>query len=241
MKNMARFRLLAVSLAVGLCPPGAESVDGALITYNTRATWSSAVSGTITTENLNGIVADTEFRTAPLSVTNMTIQEVGGPAPGGSSVNFVDASPFSGTDVNGSSYILGDVGGTNNTRIRIDFTSPVSAFGFDEAGLFVFSTIMDVYDAFNVLIGTTAPQGSGTFYGFELDAGESVGRVELRYAASGSDTFSMDDLSFVSFSGPLLPPPPAPSLVPEPSGLALLGIGALTLFGYGRHKRRKAG
>jgi hypothetical protein len=131
----------------------------------------------------------------------MTIQEI--PSFNVTS-NFIDAPPLEEggkRSPNGTAYVLGEVDDAG-ARIRIDFASPVTGWGADflsHDG----STVIDVFDQANNLIGTTAPVATdATFYGFHLGAGQSAGRIELNFVGITNDLFGMDDLSFAQSSSP---------------------------------------
>jgi hypothetical protein len=175
-------------------------------TYSDRAAWNSAAGAFILTEDLNSFVTDTSFQGAVVPLLNMTITEGNGP-PFNNPVNFVDVFPFEEDgkrSIDGTTYVLGEVV-ENATTIRIDFASPVTGWGADFVSHDA-ATVIDVFDQFDNLIGTTAQVGAETtFYGFLLGPGQSAGRIELRFSSITNDLFGMDNLSLVDSSAPPSP------------------------------------
>lgn len=193
-------RIIGLAVVVLACGQAAQAQ---VTTYSDRAAWNAAAGAVTLTENFNSFVTDTTFQGAVVPLLNMTITEANG-SPFNNPVNFVDVFPFEEDgkrSIDGTAYVLGEVV-ENGTTIRISFTSPVTGWGAD----FVShdgATVIDVFDQFDNLIGTTAQVGAETtFYGFLLGPGQSAARIELRFASITNDLFGMDNLSFVDASAP---------------------------------------
>lgn len=217
-------RIFVLAMVVLAC---GQVVQAQVTTYSDRAAWNSAAGGVTLTEDLNSFVTDTSFQGALVPLLNMAITEDNGP-PFNTPVNFVDVFPFEEDgkrSIDGTAYVLGEVV-ENGTTIRINFTSPVTGWGAD----FVShdgATVIDAFDQFGNLIGTTAQVGAeNTFYGFLLGPGQSAARIELRFAGITNDLFGMDNLSFVDSSAP-------PSPVTLTESLAV-SVTALTTLNEGR-------
>lgn len=106
---------------------------------------------------------------------------------------------------------LGDSSQWRNLGINILYDNPINAFGFDMQGYVGYSMtgIVSVFDTFDVLISSTAVNGG--FFGWEDATG--IGRVHI-----AADTgYIMIDNHGYGVSG----------TVPEPSALALMGLGLL--------------
>ncbi len=213
-------RPLILSLAfVVIC--GANVVHASILPFSDRGTWETAV-GSFQTEDVNSFLVDTEFQTAPVSLLNMTISQLNGPPFNGNLSNKVDVSPFAfNFSVNGTPDVIMEVelvGANNHTQVRMDFTSPVSAWGADfrnHFGSYV-QPFVNVFDTGGVLQGTISLQTDG-FHGFRFDAGELAGHLIIRNdnsASIGNAFLAMDDLSFASSLAP----------VPEPASVAVWGL-----------------
>lgn len=192
---MRRFVELVVVLCVLMW---GQLAQAQVTTFSDRTAWNSAVGGLIQTEDLNGFIADTSFQNAGVALLNMTIEEINGP-PSNFPANLIDAPPLeeNGKRSNGTSYVLGEIDSSPGTTIRIDFLNPVSGWGADFISHDA-DAVIDIFDQSDNLIGTTTSVSADTtFYGFHLDAGESAGRIELRFGGVFNDLFGMDDLSFV--------------------------------------------
>ena len=211
-----------MSLMAAVLLLAATSAGAIPIQYSDRATWEATVGAPIQTETLDSFVVDTEYRTVPVSLLNMSIQALDLSGLN-ASANFIDASGTS--SFTNTADIIASIDGSG-TKIRIDFDVGVSAWGADTFSLCCGQDKIDIFDIDNMLIGTVSAIGSADFWGFELSMGEVADYIVLRTELStgSADAFRMDNLSFVTVS------------VPEPGTLALLGIG---LVGMGLARRRK--
>ena len=72
---------------------------------------------------------------------------------------------------------------------------------------------------------------------FDLtDSAHQFIRLDIQ-SAHGTSTVTVGEVAFDT-SAPIMPGPSAPT-IPEPSTLALLGIGAVSILGYGWRRKRK--
>jgi hypothetical protein len=203
----------------------AQVAEAQVTTYSNRAAWGASASGSAQTESFNGFAADTTFKGAVVQLLNMTMTEVNGTGP--SDVNFIDVFPFEEDGkraIDGTPYALADVQALG-TRIRIEFTSPVTGWGADLVSHDPM-TLIDVFDQFGNLIGTTASVGDqNTFYGFHLGAGLTASRIELTFGGATNDRFGMDNLSFAGSAAPPNPVTLTTSLVASVIAVPTLNTG----------------
>lgn len=216
-------RVVGLAAVVLAC---AQIAEAEVTTYSDRAAWSAATTGSVQTETLNSFAADTSFIGAVVPLLNMTMTEVNGTGP--SDVNFIDVFPFEEDGkraIDGTTYVLGDVR-DGGTRILIQFASPVNGWGADLVSHDP-STLIDVFDQFDNLIGTTASVGDeNTFYGFHLGVGLSAARIEITLTAGGfNDRFGMDNLSFAGSAAPPNPVTLTTSLVSSVNAIPTLNDG----------------
>ena len=129
------------------------------------------------------------------------------------------------------------VSGTNRLNagppqsLTLTFSAPQAAFGFygTDIGDFNGQLALSFDGGANVNIPHTinAPNGSGLFFGY-IDLNNTFTTVQ--FSGTGTDDyFGFDDFTIGTREQ---------VLVPEPSSLAMFGIGALGPFGYGRRRRQ---
>lgn len=195
--------------------------------------------------SLNGITFSTPAGSAPLIVVNGATTTTPNSFSG-----IVDPStnrlfPTSGTNVlspGGAVLGPGFDPQVENDDLEITFTTPVRSFGFD-----LLSQSLDgvgyigfaVYNQLNVIIMTGAltisdsntstfggEPGGANFFGFIATGPDLIGRIWIdEYDADAS--FPDANIGFDTFRYA------APTTVPEPGTMALLGLGALGV-GVGR-------
>ncbi|MBN2023187.1 MAG: hypothetical protein JW809_10400 [Pirellulales bacterium] len=123
-------RLIAVSAAVVILI-GLAQAQGAITTYNTRASWEAAVggSGWFWEEDFNSFLTDTEFRTGPVDLGEFTLQQ-DGPDVFGTSYNRIDVAPFFYVNIDASPYALVLVNhDATDTTVDMVFDAPIWAWG----------------------------------------------------------------------------------------------------------------
>jgi hypothetical protein len=222
---MKRIVLLTfVALAYG------QVAHAQVTTFSDRAAWSAAAGEFVQTEDLNSFVTDTSFQNTVIPLLNMAITQLNGPPANGNFPNFIDVFPFAEEgrrSIDNTTFIVGEVD-DGGTRISIQFTQPVTGWGAD-FGSHDGDTVIDVFDPFGNLLGTTAGvEGDATFYGFHLAAGQTAGRIELKFIGTFNDLFGMDNLSFVEASGAPDPVALTASLITAVAGLDTINGGEAT-------------
>jgi hypothetical protein len=131
-----------------------------------------AAAGPVETEDLNSVMSDTSFSTAPLQINEITLFATGMPAGLSYVPNVVSSIPFvfPATAIDGTSFIQGTVENQSSTDIIISFDTNIVAFGAQFYGL----NNNIAVTSFNVLGESfAAPVTNGQvvrFFGFASDA-----------------------------------------------------------------------
>jgi hypothetical protein len=192
------------------------NASAALVGYTDRTAWEAAVGGSFVEEDFS-TTASGSYETTPIDVGDFTVS-VSGSTFGSSWHNIgpLGSGGAASSSVNGSQQLnlsTGDVGGTT-----LEFDNSIYAFGANWAGVSDSRTTSFLIDGIELDI----PALTGGFFGFVSDTALTTNFLTL--TAGAADGFGMDDLVY-SYS----------SSVPEPSTVALLGLGVLGL----RLSRRK--
>jgi hypothetical protein len=214
-------------------PPAHPNSDAAAASFDAAAA-------------LIGSSSKITFESAPLgSFNNLVV------APG-VSINGLDFQNLNQTIRNTSNFPANPaLDGSNTTpggskfvemqggTLTFTFAQPTQFFGAYFTGIqTVFFTDSITFNdgtsqTVNILApGTTSSLGATVFVGF-TDAGKSITSITINAGIPGNpgagfDDIGVDDVRFQS----------APPAVPEPSSLALLSLGGLTLAGWRRWKKR---
>lgn len=219
--------MIAVLLASFLASTHASA---SFLIHTNRTAWETAVGPVSGTEDFNGFATDTSFINTTVPLNNMTI--IGTSGSNGTNTQKIDAPPvqYSSYTYDGSSAVLGDLDGSSE-YIRIDFLTPVTAWGVNTLGMSngTRNTLITAFDADNNGLGTIVTDSSGSytkqFYGFEMTTG-TVDHLLFVNSTLSNDAFVLDDMAFVTLStGPVVPEPSTYAM----GVLALLGLGS---YGY---------
>lgn len=212
-----------------LLAPGAA--QAAAIFYTDRASWEAAAGAPTFTEDFSGFSQDTPFRQAPVALSGLSIEQVGG----GSFRNLIDVGPtFDFTEHNGTNHasIFSNApgGSAPEAVVVLTFEAENLAFGFDHwAAADGEGARLEIWDGGALLDSFDLSNAFGGFTGYVLDAGDRASHVVLRSIQSlvgpgdPGEGYGIDDLAGVA--------------VPEP-GTALLTALGLGLLASRRARRR---
>ncbi|MEM6744918.1 MAG: VPLPA-CTERM sorting domain-containing protein [Pseudomonadota bacterium] len=134
-----------------------------------------------------------------------------------------------------------------SAEMEIEFSSPVSAFGFfgtdigdigERLTVTLTDAVTSVETAFDVPHDLDAPSGSLLFWGF-VDVEASYSRIALGAVGNDSDIFGFDDMIIGDVEQIVNPPRPTGEVpLPAAAWLMLAGLGALA--GTRARARRRA-
>lgn len=252
---MKCFRILVSILALVF----ATAVPAAIIQHDTRASWEAAVGGPGNlSEDFEGFVVDTEFRSGPVDLSLGTIVQDGYDA---AFRNLVETPPFQFTDNGGTNHASCFVNafeaspaywppqGTVDvdtppdaqmptaalpaTNVRITFNSPVTAWGADFYGVLGGELLaIDVLGPGDVVLGTLLPASNTGFMGFTASAAEVVtgllSHSQTVNPGSGGEGYGMDGMAAQSGGGGGVPATTTTGLVV--TVFLILAISAVVLM-----------
>lgn len=203
-------RIQSFLVVVVLLALSGRSVNADVVTFTDRAAWEAAVSGSITTEDFNGVSpfelpsnGTTAVGLLTIETTNSDLRQIN-----------------DGTDsrnIDGSNFFKVR---TDNDPVRsaaILFSSPVLAWAvdynqFNDPTFVTFASIVE---------GSIGPQNSSGFAGYVSDTAFS--RVDLISTNPSFAVIGLDNVSFVA--------------IPEPSAFVCMGL--VSLVAGGRRLTRK--
>lgn len=223
---------LGLVLLAALAPASAGT-----ITYSDRTTWSSAVTGltnfdggsqtvgTATNFNTTSGLALADLQIIGFNITtSSTLYDL-------TRVNASASQPWYQWN-SGTVLRSGDKTDTNTVYLRVQFTNPVSAFGFDFGGSGgVSSSVTIAPDGLTSSTLSTNLQPNFTFFGVTSDS-QTFSYVNI-YINDTNRYLVLDNIAYGSVSTAVVEPPPAET--PEPGTLAQLALGAGLLF-FARHR-----
>jgi hypothetical protein len=227
MECWAKRMWLVIALA-GLMAVPARRIEAGVTTYTSSAAFDAAISDFSTSiENYGGLAPGTTI-TAGQTIDGLTYTAFT-PGPLGTLLGGIVTTEFNsftgnslgGNQSTGAQYFFG------GDSVTVTFAAPVNAFGLffnvnPNSGDYGFSTSLG-----------TATTGSATF---DTSTFVFAGLVSTDTKFT-SATFFSTDTALGSYNVPEI----ITAIVPEPSGLSLLGLGALGLIGYlGRGARKAA-
>ena len=216
-------RIAVTAAAFLVLVASGTTARAALITYTSGATWLGAVGPLSGTEDFNGFVADASFISpASVAANNMTLSA--GSGINGVITNKIDVPPFETPPYSADATPFAWVDLTSTATMRIDFTADVKAWGADFTGISDGGRVsrIDVFDSSSVLLGsivalTASDPFNQRFIGFDLTGGDRADHIVFVLTNPNdflNDVFGIDHIGFVTQQP-----------VPEPSSLALLGVG----------------
>jgi hypothetical protein len=222
------FEAAVVTLGLGF-PASAEAQ---IMFFTDRVAWEGAAGPRSFTEDFSGFSVITPFRTTPVALSGMTIQQVGDRM----SWNEVDVPPlqFAPNSGSNSGLLLTDFpeGGDPGTQVRITFTGPNMAFGFNSwSGNDSEGAVLDVFSGSTLLGSQALTAGDGDFLGYVLTGTATATAVQFRsdrlVPGMIGERFYIDNLA-------------GTTPIPEPSAVALVGLGACGLLASAWRRRKRA-
>jgi hypothetical protein len=224
--------LRALLAAAGLI--GVATSEAGILFFTNQATWSAAAGTPSFNEDFSSFATDTSFRTAPVMLQGMSIQQ-----EGSNPTNFrneVDVVPLSFSDHNGTANASVYVNHAESTdpgvQVRITFNSLNAALGFQtwlaaDAEI----AVLDVLHGTTLLGSRDLTNGLGDFLGYVLTSGDTATSV-LFYSknltvGTGGEGFGLDNVAAVNAFA-----------MPEPTTWRLLVFGGVAVA-IGRLRRRR--
>jgi hypothetical protein len=209
--------IVAAVVALGLGFPA--SAEAQIVFFTDRAAWQSAAGTPFFTEDFSGFPVVTPFRTSPVALNGMAIQQEGDRM----SWNEVDVPPlqFAPNSGSNSGLLLTDFpeGGSSGTQVRITFTRLNMAFGFNSwSGNDGEGAVLDVFSGTTLLGSKALTNVDSDFLGYVLTGAATATSVRFRsdrfVPGMIGERFYIDNLA-------------GTTAVPEPSTFALAGLGLL--------------
>jgi len=197
------------------------SAQAALIAFEDRDLFEAALANQ-SVEDFNSFVVDTPFHTIPADVGDFTLSFTGTPISS-SNRNEIDVPLIAFEDffdIDGTPLV--NVATNDFSEFIFTFDVPISAFGADFASFQDSIVRTQIMAAGETIIPSVVLNGAPPrFYGFISDTSfSSVGFSQFGTGTASADGFSLDNVTY-SFA--------AAAEVPEPSSLALLGLGMVLL------------
>ena len=190
---------IAAALLTGSAHAGALTVT----TYTSKASFNSAAGATVT-DMLDDAAEQVAF--GLLDRGDYTIDPVGGPWEPMLSIE----DPSDPSNVNGTRFLeFGILGATPGNDGRFVFDAPITAFGFDYNNI---DTTDELLLAIDGQIFTAAGTSSSGFFGITTDGGFT----EVRLVSPDFKDFEYAGIDNITYT-------------PEPTSLALLGLGGLLI------------
>lgn len=222
--------VLSCALLVGL----AIHADGGIAVQRNQDSFQSALGGDFGLFNFNSITQDQSFATQAINFGPFSIVQ---DPKAANDLNLIDVSS-SASNINTTPFA--NMFLDKDTSVLIQFSSPVTAFGADFFGSSAFNVSVFLYNpTFNpnqlstggsFTTATFAGPSDGTttsFLGFVTDGNTPALGLQLQYAgpSGGNTNPQMDNVRIAS--------------VPEPTSLALLGMGISIAGVYVSRRTRK--
>jgi hypothetical protein len=206
---------VAALVALGLGFP--NSANATIDFFSDRTAWEDAAGLVSFSENFSEFSADTPFRTSPLALNGTTIQQEGTERM---EWNEVDVPPLQFTPNNGSNsgLLLTNFpeDGSSGIQVRITFTDPNRAFGFDSwSANDGEGVVLDVFSGQTLLGSRALTGGSGDFLGYVVTGGDASMTVRFRSNRLSpgmiGERFYIDNLAGTTVANGPPPPPPPPT------------------------------
>jgi hypothetical protein len=205
----------------------ASTTQSAVIVFTDRPTWEATVGTLSFSENFNGFLADTSFRSSPLAANGFSVQQEGFDR---SFRNLLDASPFTFGEGNGTPgltlFTNCSEPSTGGTRVRLPFNAANIAFrGESSSANDGEGAVIDLDNGELLLASISLANDSNSFRGYLITGSNTVSSLVFRSATltagRAGEGFWYDNIAGVNEGA-------APS---EPDGSSNLALLALALGG----------